>query len=476
MPRIGSAPVERHARLDVIRRASPLGLVLLGLLALSCASSNQLARKSEESLNSGQISRAYEFARKALDKDPLNDVARANMAAAAAQMSTDWKGRVRTLAANDSLQGAEAALEFAHFRAELARYQVVLPFDRGFREDESRILSAAADHDYRTAVASLNNHQPKRAYLNFVDAGRFMPGFRDIEVRIPKAYELAITRVAILPFANQTDVPGLSKAMADQMYGELDDHLGPRQFQFTRLVDSDQVYARMSVSQLDRLGRDDAIRLGRELGVQRVVWGHYSGLNTNSTTGLYRGTVYRHVVDPDPSVKERDRYEESSFTAVTREREVKVQYEFELLDTDNEQTLARHGDQSHAVANTFYTLFQPSGDCADYVLLPPAMKSADPTRAEQIDKEWSATFGSWTLTKVLTTARASRGRTRYRPEFRKDFLNASFVFPVFLDDLPSPNDMALLALDGTWKPIYEVLKDLDGQDATPPPVNESAGR
>jgi len=473
MPRRGSTPVERFIGLTMTRRAGHLGLALLGLLALSCGSSNRLARRSEESLKNGQTSRAYEWARKALDKDPRNDVARANMTIAATKMSADWKERVRTLAANDSLQGAEGCLEFAHFRAELAHYQVVLPFDKLFRDDESRILGAAASHDYREALVCLDNHQPKRAYLAFVDAGRFVPGFRDIAVRIPKAYELAITRVAILPFANQTDVPGLSKEMADRMYGEIDDHLGPRQFQFTRLVDTDQVYAKMTVSQLERLGRDDAIQIGRELGVRRVVWGHYAGLHANSTTGLYRGTVYRHVIDPDPSVQNRDRYEENSFTAVTRQREVKVQYEFEVLDTDNEQTIARHGDQVSAVANTFYTLFQARGDCADYCLLPPALKNADPRRAEQVDKDWTATFGNWTVGKVLTTARDSRSRTRYRPEYRKDFVNASFVFPVFLDDLPSPNDMALIALDKTWKPVYDVLKDLDDDDVAPTPAAES---
>ena len=339
----------------------------------------------------------------------------------------------------------------------------------------ARILGAAADHDYRAAEVCLGNHQPKRAYLNFVDAGRFVPGFRDIAVRIPRTYELALTRVAILPFANQTDVPGLSKEMADRMYGELDDHLGPRQFQFTRLVDTDQVYAKMAVSQLERLGRDEAIQLGRDLGVQRVVWGHYSGLNTNSTTGVYHQTIYRHVVDPDPSLKERDRYEETSFTAVTRQRDVKVQYEFEVLDVENEQTLAHHGDEPHAVANTIYTLFQAKGNCDDYCLLPPGMKSANPKHAEEIDTQWGATFGSWTLSKVLLKSRESRSRTRYRPEHRKEFLNASFIFPVFLDDLPTPNDMALIALDDTWKPVYEALKDLDDDDGAPSPAAVSGG-
>ena len=473
MPPIGISSAEGSSGLRAARRACHVALALLGLLAISCASSNKLAERSEESLKSGQTSRAYDWARRSLDKDPRNDKARASMTEAAIQMTADWKQRVRNLAANDSLQGAEAALEFGRFRAELARYQVVLPFDPVFRADESRILGAAADHDYREALIALANHQPKRAYLEFVDAGRFVPGFRDIAVRIPKAYDLALTRVAILPFANQTDVPGLSKEMADRMYGELDDHLNPRQFQFTRLVDSDQVYGRMAVSQLERLGRDEAIQLGRQLGVQRVVWGHYSGLNANSTTGLYHQTIYRHFVDPDPSVKDRDRYEETSFTAVTRQRDVKVQYEFEVLDVNNEQTLARHGDESHAVANTVYSLFQPRGDCDNYCLLPPAMKSANPKRAEEIDKGWTATFGSLTLSKMLLKSRESRGRTRYRPEYRKEFFNASFVFPVFLDDLPSPNDMALIALDDTWKPVYDALKSLDADDEAQTPAAES---
>ncbi len=475
MSRMASNRVRGSRAHPAARLGLRVALVLLGGLAISCASSNKLAERSEESLRAGQTSRAYDLARRSLDKDPRNDKARASMTSAAIQMTADWKARVRNLAANDSLAGAEAALEFGRFRAELARYQVVLPFDPAFRADESRILNAAADHVYRAAQAALADHQFKRAYLNFVGAGRFVPGYRDIAVRIPKTYELALTRVAILPFANQTEVPGLSKDMADRMYGELDDHLTPREFQFTRLVDAEQVYGRMTVSQLERLDRDAAIQLGRDLGVQRVVWGRYSSLNTSSTTGIYHTTVYRHFMDPDPGAKERDRYEEASFNAVTRRRDVKVQYEFEVLDVENEQALARHGDESHAVANTVYTLFQPTGDCDQYCLLPPDLKRANPKRAEEIDTEWGATFGSLTLSKVLSRSREGRGRTRYRPEYRKEFLNASFVFPVFLDDLPSPNDMAVIALDGTWKPVYEALRALDAEEETQPAA-DSAGR
>lgn len=473
MSRAAIAP--GHSAGFALRLIAGAGVTLLALFTLSCASSNALQRRSDKSLQEGQVSRAYDFARRSLDKDPKNDRARASMTTAATQMSADWKRRIRDQAATDSLAAADATLDFARFRAELAHYDVVLSPDPAFREDENRIRLAAAAHYYKTARMAFDARKPKQAYLDYSTAGRFVPGFRDLATRIPKTYELALTRVAILPFANQTEVPGLSKQMADHIYGEVDDHLTPKQFQFTRLVDNDRVYANMTVSQLEQLSRDDAIRIGRSLGVDRVVWGHFSNFTTNSTTGLYNQTIYRHVVDPDPTAKDRDRYEESNFTAVTRQREVKVAYEFEVLDVRSQESLSHRGDQMHAVANTVYSLYQARGNPDDYCLLPPSVREHDAARAERVDKEWEATFGHWTIGKLLLSAREGRGRSRYRPEYRKEFLNASYIFPVFLDDLPAPNDMALMALDASWQPVWESLRDLDDQDTTPAPaVNVTA--
>jgi hypothetical protein len=463
-----TAPLGRH----FIRA----GVVMLAALTVSCASSNKLAQRSEDSLRSGQASHAFEYARRALDKDPRNDKARADMTAAATVMATDWKHRVRNLAAGDSLQGADAALDYARFRAELVHYQVVLPFDKSYHDDEALILAAAANHSYRAGLEDLAQHSPKHAYLSFVDAGRYVPGFRDIAVRIPRTYDLAITRVAILPFANQTDIPGLSKIISDHMYGELDDRLNPRQFQFTRLVDNEQVYARMTVSQLEQLSRDEAIQIGRTLGVRRVVWGHFANFKTNSTFGLYHQTIYRHVVDPDPTVKDRDRYEEQDFNAVTRQREVKVSYEFEVIEIQSGQTLTRHGDELRSAANTIYTTFQARGKCDDYCLVPPGLRSSNPDRATQLEQQWGATFGNWTLSKVLLKAREGGSRSHYRPEFRNEFANASYIFPVFLDDLPSSSDMALFALSNTWKPVYDQLQALDAQEDGAAPAADAASR
>mgnify|MGYP007027452655 CR=1 FL=1 len=110
-------------------------------------------------------------------------------------------------------------------------------------------LHTLADARLSSNVALLNANQV------FTGANRFAG-----------VVELTNTAVAILPFADQAGVPGISRALADRVYAEVSRHVRPEQFVFTRLVDPGQVYARITVAELDGLTRADAIRIGRRLG------------------------------------------------------------------------------------------------------------------------------------------------------------------------------------------------------------------
>ena len=44
-----------------------------------------------------------------------------------------------------------------------------------------------------------------------------MPGFRDVDERIRRSFELGIVRVAIVPFDDDTGVPDLTTELADHM-------------------------------------------------------------------------------------------------------------------------------------------------------------------------------------------------------------------------------------------------------------------
>ena len=55
----------------------------------------------------------------------------------------------------------------------------------------------------------------------------------------------------------------------------------------------------MRVSDLDGLTRDQAVRLARKAGAERVVWGSIGRVHSNTRIDWFRDTVARRVVVRD---------------------------------------------------------------------------------------------------------------------------------------------------------------------------------
>jgi hypothetical protein len=125
------------ARRTRLRR--PLAL-LAPAFALSCAAPSELARRSEESLAAGDPRRALELATTALDRQPGNARARAGAAASCAEIAEDWRRRILAVAGADTLAAAGHVLEFADFRAGVARHADTAPDEawRATRPSASR--------------------------------------------------------------------------------------------------------------------------------------------------------------------------------------------------------------------------------------------------------------------------------------------------------------------------------------------------
>ena len=441
----------------IVRR---LPIVALALLALSCASSNKLNRQSEDLLQAGQNQKAYQKARRALDKDPANDRARESMRRAAERIVADWQRRAMNLADVDTLAAAKQCVELAEFRSELDRYRVDLPRDTAFARRERLFRETVAGDFYALGMGNLRDHRPKQAWAQLSEAAHFMPGYRDVPAQIDRAYQAALTRVAVLPFANQTDVPGLSKAVEDRIYHELAGQFAPPRFQFTRLIGRDDVYAQLTVAQAEGLTPDEAASLGRRLGAARVVAGRVFALRSSTNSEIFHHTIF-HKVTEKLYDRTRVRYEEADFHAVYRQRDVTVRYELQVRDTDGDSALAQRADQLAIAARVVFTDFPSAGDCADYCLLPPDVKKADPEAAKKAEEEWTSHFGDWTLPALLETARKGKEREHYRSEYRGDFRGGAGKRPVYLGELPGDDDMALVALDGLWEPVRDALHDFD---------------
>jgi len=304
-------------------------------LALSCAGPNKLAQQSEKAYSQGELQKAYQKAASALRKDPENQRARAAMTQVASKLMDERMTEIRGLAARDTVAAANRSLELDKLRDELAGYRIVLPPDPAFDRDDAAIRHGAAGIEYAQAVEDLGAGAPKRAYDEFQTAQQFQPRYRDVAHRIQQAYDQAQPRVAFFPFANETDLGALSKGFADRAYAELSRRIASSDFRFTELIPSGRVYEALPVAMLDQVSPRQAARIGRDLGVDRVIVGRFYGLRTTTNVGAFTQTVYHKIVDKDDKGAERERYTEGTMAVVTRDRELSVGYEYSIVSVED---------------------------------------------------------------------------------------------------------------------------------------------
>ena len=126
-----------------MRRGVFLGIAI-ALSLVSCAGPTELARRSEVSLQAGDLRKAYDLARNALDKDRGNARARAAYDAAAQRLYDDTHRRFGLVAGVDTIAAARYAIDLAEFRAEMVTYHASLTEDPAFADQMLRVRQGAA--------------------------------------------------------------------------------------------------------------------------------------------------------------------------------------------------------------------------------------------------------------------------------------------------------------------------------------------
>ena len=245
------------------------------------------------------------------------------------------------------------------------------------------------------------------------------------------------------------------------MYSEVVRRVTKNDFRFTVVMNREQVYAKVPVAALSRMTREDAVRIGRQLGADCVIFGRFFGLSGHSNRESWPQTVVSREVWRNPKGKEVVRYVEDVAEVVLS------------LPRGVGAVRARgagHRDRQPPglPARTWCTPrpapCSPSTRRADpdnYFLYQPDVKQHDPDRAKAAEKAWKDRVGSWSVPEFMAHARKDHERTAYRSDYRGEFLGRTRDHPVFLGDLPPEGDLAVVALDGVWRPILSLLKDLD---------------
>jgi hypothetical protein len=437
--------------------------ILAAMVLASCAGSAKLARQSDEALAKGDVRKAYDRALRAIEKDPLNAAARSSYTAASRRVADDYKFRVRALAVEDSLGAAGLALEFRDFRGTVAHNGTLLVPDEAYEADETRLMRTAARTHYELGRASMAARRPKEAWREY-EACMHFDGWADCEKQQLRAHKAATTRVALFPFEDGARVPGLTQEVAAQVERELFSRAGAA-FRFTQLVEPENITGIMTVSQASRMNRGDALTLGGKVGADRVLVGRIAGLRSNNELKLMTIPIYRKVQYKDATGATLVRWDESTLHVITRERQVTVNWDFDVMDVKSGSVLAHRAVPSVTAARVVWTDFRPDGDCDLYSLLPPDVRRSDTVRAKRVDSEWDERCGTWTLPDLLRKSRDARVRITWSKEYRGDFRGVDTRRrPVWLGELPGEDDLAFVALDGAWRPVLATLQELDERD------------
>ena len=438
-------------------------LLITASFALSCAGPNKLAQQSEKAYGKGEVEKAYQKAARALRKEPENRRARAAMTQAATRLMDERRVEIRGLAASDTVAAAKRSLALDSFRGELTQYRIVLAPDPEFDRDEDAIRLAAAGIAYREASSDLDEGSPKHAYDGFQLAHAFEPRYRDVTGRIQQAYDEALPRVAFLPFANETDLSALSKEFADRAYAELARRTSSPDFRFTDLLPRERVYELTPVSLLANVSRRAAARIGRELGADRIIVGRFFGMRSNTNTGNFSQAIFQKTTDKDEAGKTRERYVERTIQVLTRDRELTVGFEYEIVDVEDGRAIVGNSGTLRAAAHAIFTSAPIEGDEDDYCLVPPDMKKDDSKRADRIESEWGERCGDWTLSQLIQRSRKERARG-YESRYQDDWGLQANNRAVFLGDVPPEGELAKLAFCQVLEPVTRTLKELDGSE------------
>lgn len=437
-----------------------LSALLVAIVAAGCAGPNKLAEKSQRELAEGDVWKAWQLATRALDREPMNPRARAAAQSTFGVISTDWQRRIHSLAGVDSLRGAEQVLEFSEFRSNAVNY-VNVDVPETWASEERVIRRAAARHFYQQGKLASGSDRPKAAFTCYHECERYVTGYRDAQQLAAAAYERALTRVAVLPFSGGGS--GLSgREVSERWRDALAREMTPENTRFTRILGADAITSRMTVAQLSGLSRDEALRLGRKSGAQRVVWGTLGPVKSETSLQFFRDRVARRVVVKAADGSETTRWAEIPIEVVARVRDVAVDVNVEVISTHDGTSLTRDRATRATRARVLWTNYVPDGDVTHYALVSEVVRQSDPARVKDVETRWKAVCGESTLQQVLSARRETRGNGGYEPGLLARIATGTAL--VFLQELPPAQELAMAAVANGWQPLQRELARLDGMD------------
>ncbi|MGH7726951.1 MAG: hypothetical protein ACREOU_16125 [Candidatus Eiseniibacteriota bacterium] len=440
-------------------------LLAATLLAAGCASSNKLAQKSQAQLAEGEVRKAYATALKAIAKDPYNGNAISALRACGNAVLEYDARRFRSLAPMDTIAAAEVALAMDELRYETAQYGVTLHSDARLADEEARVRTSAAAQLVDEGESLLEDRRPKAAYAEFERARSFRPNDTSIVERLARTRELAVDRVLLLPYANDTRARIDSRELSWDMYRHVKDEAGDR-LPFTRLEDPETVWAELFGYGPGRFASEAAYGIAEQHDATRVAWARIYGDRIESHSETFHGMVYRKELAPQPDGSTVTRWREIPVIVRIEDRWVSVAVECEVHQIENRKLIARRSADRGAGWRAVMTTADLTGDPRDYALYTPEQWNTERDACKTRTRAWSEALGTLDVETLVRSSRGRAGTLQVRGTGATSYgsiRRSGESYRVGYGRLPGESMLLEGALQDAWK---EVLATLEVSDRT----------
>jgi len=145
---------------------------------------------------------------------------------------------------------------------------------------DARELSAEAL--YRDAGNLLSKNDYKSAVYKFRQAQEYIPGYKDAAIQADKAKQLAMRRIAIMPFTNlsgKTQFGEVGQILADRTISESIQQQ-PEFLEFVTREYVDQLVQEQALGQSALLNENTAAKVGKLIGIHAFVFGKVLAVTT----------------------------------------------------------------------------------------------------------------------------------------------------------------------------------------------------
>ncbi len=199
-----------------------------------------------------------------------------------------------------------------------------------------------AESHYRLGRQFYDNGQFRQALTQLEEAERLNPDAKHIEQWADKAYEAAVQYVAVFPFVNRTRVRIDGNHIARALLTVLE----TRNLKFVDFMQHSETMALMNNVNYGPYGRISESQLREvalEEGLDSFVWGTILDISVaDSPENMTEMTHEKEITVKDSMGKEVDTTETIYYREYSRERNVRVQMEHVILETQTGKILDRH--------------------------------------------------------------------------------------------------------------------------------------